>query len=364
MYCLRCGARLQDGSVACPYCGARQHSGGSGYRTDAPRINNIFSALVRERTQGAVAEFTLWCVVCAILVLSLVATIMGHGNVTWILLMLFTIGLGVIMAFRLKPIALLYSIVCFYLIIPSVHFACFAKSSSFFWSSYLFSYSALNIILFICMVLLSLGLVVCGFVHFFSRVSMGNLLTVLVIVDTFLICVLEILMYAVGYLGDGTSSINESLRIYLNDRGYWIGTVTLWCVLIVVMLFYIFFFWGFIDSRKGKIIGGYAGSARTGERGLRGVSGIYTGRMIVLRGRTLTIGSGDQVAVKIDDPYVSRRHCAIRYNPSMRCYEIQDISQNGVFLSTGQRIQPGVYVPVQCGTVICIGSRAQQFVLL
>jgi hypothetical protein len=342
-------------------------------------IDNIFSALAYERTSGAIAEFTLWCVVCLVVVLSLMAAIMGRGTVTWILLMTFAIGLAVLMAFRLKPISLLCSVGCFQLITTIVHYTIYAleardtKDRFMDWYGEEISVSALNIVLFVLIVLLSCAIVTCGFIHFFSSVDLGSILTVMVIVDSSLTVILQILMYAAGFLGDDASSANENLRIYLNDRSYWVGTISYWIMLVVVTLFYIFFFWGCIDSRKGKIIQVRQGGGMQSQivqqnvadnPGIRGVSGVLAGQTIYLMGRTITIGKEPGMTVVIQDPYVSGKHCAIRFNNMNGFYEVYDISRNGVFLNGGNRLPKGVYQSVQRGSIIAIGSKEQQLMLL
>lgn len=376
MFCTHCGKNLQDGTRFCVYCGKPQEEKGRAISYQAPQravgqapvsgINNIFSALVREKTPGVIMEFSLWCVVCFSVVFSLVAAIVGEGNVTWILSMLFAIGLGVIMAFRLKPLALLYSTVCFDFLIPLIHYICFAKSGKF-WGYEDLSYSALNIVLFILIILLSVGIVACAFVHFFSKVNLGNALTIMVITDTGLTILLQILMFAVGYIGDN-DYMNDSLRVYLNAKGYWFGTISLWMIIVAMALFFAFFFWGFIDSSKGKLVGNTPVARGSNSNGLypemKGLNGVYAGRVFNLQHTTITIGSDPQMMLVIRDPYVSGKHCAIRFNSMTGFYEVYDGSRNGVMLSNGTRLQKGVYNSVQRGSVIYIGSAAQQFLLV
>lgn len=321
-------------------------------------IDNIFTALVREKTSGAILEFILWCTVCFAALLSLIALAMGGGNVTWILLMLFSVGLAVLMAFRLKAIAMLYSVSAFCFVTFLVHYLCF--SIGFSGGE---SHSPLNIVLFILTLMLVLAIVACAFVHFFSRYNLGTVLTILVMCASAAILLLQILMYASDYLGD-SSYINEYHRSWLNYRGYWIGTVSFWLILAVVAVFYACFFWGPIDNRKDKIYVAGQGSNNRLAPGMQGISGIYAGRVIYLQGRALTIGSGTGAAVVIPDGYVSSIHCQIRFNPSNGFYEILDQSSNGVWLSNGTQLQRGVYNSVRRGSVICIGSAAQQFRLL
>lgn len=380
MFCTNCGQQVPNGSNVCGYCGKRlnmnpmQGQGGyqisQGYTPMQPRnrIDNVFSALVHEKTPGAIMEFSLWCTVCFVVLLSLIAAIVGGGNITWILLMIFSIGMGVIMAFRLKPIAMLCGAGTINLITLIIFFVAFTDFDI--PSGYDIFYSPINIILFILTLLGAIGLVTCGFIHFFSRFNLGNILTILSISCAGVTFFLQILMFAAPYFGDYASKVNEAFRHYeLNEDGYWIGTICYWLMLAVVTLLYSFFFWGFIDSRKDKIInvsrtgGGYGGNPNY-NAGLRGITGMYTGQLFYLQGRTIAIGSGAGMDIMIQDAYVSGRHCMIRFNPVNGCYEIYDDSTNGVYLNNGNRLQKGIYNSVQRGSVIIIGSNSQQFQLL
>lgn len=380
MYCGSCGRNIPNGSRVCNYCGQPQMGGA--YQAYPRRgIDNIFSALVHERTTGVIMEFVLWCVTCVIAVMAMIASIVGHGHLTWIFLMLFAIGLGVLTAFRLKPIALLYSVGVFDLIVCAIHYGLLRGSGR---SSdigdyydYSYSYSVFNLILFIVIMLLTVAIVTCAFIHFFSRIELGNVMTIMLCVDTGLLLFLHIMMYAMPYTGAWADAMNESLRSGLNYIGYWFGTIVLWMMLIVVLLYYIFFFWGAMDNSKGKILsslnGGYVaqrrispgrGASQQVNPGMQGISGQYTGQVIYLQGRTVTIGSGPKVMIMISAPYVSGEHCAIRFNNLNGYYEIWDNSKNGVTLSSGKMLQKGVYNAVQRGEIISIGSNEQRFRLL
>lgn len=320
-------------------------------------INNIFSALVREKTSGAILEFVLWCTVCFTALMSLIALAMGGGHVVWILLMLFSIGLGVLMAFRLKAIALLYSACIFNLLIFFIHYLCFSLGNS-----EGVSHSPLNIILFVLVLLLSLAVTACAFVQFFSKFQIGKILTILVLVDSAFIMLLQILMYTSEYMG--ASYANSYHRTWLNYKGYWIGTISFWIILAVIDVFYVGFFMGPIDSRKDKIYVSGQSAGQRGMPGIQGISGAYAGRTILLRGGMITIGSGNGVSICIPDAYVSQMHCTIRFNSSTGFYEVLDQSSNGVWLTDGTRLQKSVYNSVRRGSILCIGTAAQQFRLL
>ena len=128
-------------------------------------VRNIFSALAHERTPGVIKEFVLWCLVCFSALMSLIAAAMGGGNVTWILLLLFTLGMGVLMAFRLTPVVLLYSIGTLHLFVFVIHYICFIGDYSY----YGIQRSAVNTVLFVVLLLLTIAVIVCGLIQFFTR---------------------------------------------------------------------------------------------------------------------------------------------------------------------------------------------------
>lgn len=370
MYCNHCGNQIPDGSQVCNFCGQNQGMGygnpyqAGGYPISPPRrrIDNIFTALIYQRTPGVIMEFTLWCIVCFVVMLSLIAAVLGDANITWILLMVFSIGLAVLQAFRLKPITMLYSACTFHLIIFIVHYACFAKTESHIGDA---SYSALNIILFILLLLLAAAIVTCSTIHFFSRINLSKLLSILVLVYSGLVLILQILMYALSHLGSDAPVINEYVRKYLDYEGYWIGTISFWFIYSVIAILYVFFFSGFIDNTKDKIwvISGM-GHSFGGNPGLRGICGMYAGQVMYLQGKTVTIGSGAGVMLLIQDKHVSGQHCAIRFNSASGCYEVYDNSTNGVYIKNGSRLPKGQYSFVQRGSILCIGSMEQQFQLM
>ena len=321
--------------------------------------HNIFSALAHKRTAGVVREFVLWCVVCFTALLSLVAAVVGKGNITWIMLMIFSIGLGVIMVFRLTPVALLYSSGTFCLIVFVIHYICFSRASSYY-GIFNVSYSPLNIILFVLLLFVSIALVDCEFVHFFSRYNLKKPIMILMITDAAMTWILQILMFAAGYLGN-SSFAADGLRSSLNERGYWIGTISFWMILAVTVLLHVFFFYGMLDSEKRKTNGG---SLKVKVPSIRGIKGRYAGQIFSLNSGMVTIGSGSGMSISIQDGYVSRQHCAVRFNYSTNFYEIYDNSSSGVFTSAGIRLQKDTYNAVKQGEVICIGSKEQQFQLL
>lgn len=323
-------------------------------------IQNIFSSLMHERRPGmrtgVIREFVLWCVVCFSALLTLIAAAMGGGSAAWIMLLLFTLGMGVMMAFRLTAIVLLYSVGVFQFLTFILHYVCFLNLPSY----YRGAGSALITVIFVLLLLFSLAIVICGFVHFFSRVNLGMPLVIMVVTDSALIVLFQFIAYL-----SVTVSIGGWWNGYMGSGSYWIGTISYWMILTVVSLLYVFFIRGAIDNRKSKIIRVDGGSGKYGGApGIQGVSGACAGQMVYLHNQTVTIGSGDGVTIRIQDNYVSAQHCAVRFNPSGGCYEVYDNSPYGVYVNSGAPIQKGVWQPVRRGSVIGIGNSAQKFRLL
>lgn len=377
MFCGNCGKQIADYSRSCPYCGhaVGNYMGGAGngmpygslsgqgiQPMQRKKLDNIFSALIQERTTGVIMEFSLWCTICLVIVLSMAAAIIGHGNIVWILTGIFAIGEAVILAFRLKPLMMLYSAVVFQGLIGFIHMVFFGLVAD---------SGSLSVVLLVLITMGSLGLMVCCFIQFFSTFNIGTVCTIIMISISSLLIIHNICIYSMA----GNVLRLWSNRTTLNECAYWPGTISLWMLHIVACMLYAFFFWGCIDSSKPKILnrfggagnyyGGMAPSATTATTpAIRCVKGIHAGQIFYLQGQTFTIGSQSGVNLLVQDPYVSRQHCAIRFNTGTGCYEVYDNSSNGVFLLNGGPLQKGVYHSVSSGSIICLGSVAQQFQLM
>lgn len=407
MYCASCGHQIPDGSSFCNYCRqpvsgqvnnnmnyqqANQYrANGSGNQYAAQNginIDNIFSALVREKSTGVIMEFVLWCVSCVAILFSLIVAIVAYGRLEksiWFFVMFFSIGYAVLAAMRMKPILMFYSIIAFNLITCGIHFIVSENVSRLYaWSDYLYGldfltgyerrpYSPLNITIFTFAVMTTIAAIVCAGLHFFTKRNMGKITTILVIVSIGIYMLLHILVFALPYIGEGAGSFRSAARSGLVDGGYWYGTICLWMMLIVIMLHYIFFFWGAMDSTNDKI----GNVNKTGKKavdnrripapsgfGVRGVFGIHAGETFLLNNGMITIGSASNMTIVIPFVQISKQHCAIRYNNGLGCYEVYDNSTNGVYLSSGAPLQKGTYNRVRRGEIIYIGDNKEQYMLL
>lgn len=96
-----------------------------------------------------------------------------------------------------------------------------------------------------------------------------------------------------------------------------------------------------------------------------GVRGYLQGRMFGLRpGVPLVIGRDPQYCnLVIMKDTISRIHCTIDYQPSMKMYVIQDNSTNGVLIENGKWMNRGDTIMVPGGTHIAIGTQEDELLL-
>lgn len=385
MFCSNCGNQIADNSNVCQYCGTmvkrnttNMQSGygmqtgyGYGGMQRGPVIDNIFSALVHEKTPGAIWEFSIWCTLCVLAVLSLVITILTDGLAVELVTMLFLIGMAVVFAFRLKSIGLLCMSVLFEGIIGIMRYVTYTEPSAVDYYDEL-SFSGILIAIFVITILVAVAAVACSAVHFFSPINLRMPCLILKCSAVGMQMLLNIVMFTAPYTGKDASYVNASFRRELANHGYyWFSTSCFWVILIITVLFYFLYFLGPIDNRKEKIISRGAtpgaGNVRVNQQQLPpyiyGMAGNCAGRSYYLNGGMLTIGANANMSIVIQDGIVSQQHCSIRFNANNGCYEIYDNSTNGTYLQNGTRLQKGVYNSVQRGSVVYIGSRNQQFQL-
>lgn len=372
MFCSNCGNNIPNGGSVCPCCGKpAAGAGGMAYQRRPAQIDNIFTALIHERTPGAIWEFSLWCTVCVCLILSLAAMISVNSwmrqfaafcRIVWLFVMLFEMGTGVLMAFRRKAVMLYVSAQTIQLLMLIFIYALFA----YIYDETRGDMAVGMLLMFILLLIAALGLSVCTSIHFFTKTDLGKICAILdVVVAGFM------LIFAM-VVGVSTSSLGMAA---LGDTGFGLGITSVIIMNAVIAVFYMLFFFGCIDSRKRKIIT-YGNLPEDTKRsnvaftpGLQCIRGQYQGQVMYLHGGGLTFGSqAASAAIVIPDPHISHVHCSVRYNPGMGVYEVMDVSTNGVYVTiqngSAQRISAGSYVPCARGSVISLGSMEQQFRLL
>lgn len=104
----------------------------------------------------------------------------------------------------------------------------------------------------------------------------------------------------------------------------------------------------------------------TGSRpALKGVAGQYTGKSFSLDAGPSVLGRDQRAANLVFDSEansISKRHCMVSWDNARRTFVLQDLgSTNGTFLSTGERIPPGVPRDLAPGDRFFIGDLRNQF---
>ncbi len=398
MVCNYCGSHIPDGSAVCPYC--QKPVGGMGYpgngqfpgsaQNQPIKAGNIFSALVYEKTPGAIWEFSLWCVVCVCVVLSLAATVSvsswingeSYFRFIWLYLMTAETIIGFFMAVRKKPEAMSATVGSIQFLMPVILFTVYGRA----FDKIKGSIPAVMVILFVLVFLAALGLLVCSFIQFHSSAYLGKVAAILDAATTG-----AILLFIIG-IGASSGFISSWV---ISKSGFGPGAVSLVCFTIVMAVYFMLFFFGCIDSRIDKVTSGIKlfTVSNFGQRGTAGgdfgkknfsgssgqalgfvpgvqcIRGQYQGQVMYLNGKELVFGSQAGAAnIIIVNPYISHRHCSIRYNYHSGMYEILDMSSNGVYITApnggADRIPAGQYIPCQRGNVISLGGMEQQFRLL
>lgn len=97
-------------------------------------------------------------------------------------------------------------------------------------------------------------------------------------------------------------------------------------------------------------------SSKTG--GLICIRGSHLGQMIPLPpDKVITFGRDRAVnQIIMEDPQISRRHCQIMYVPALEKYKIVDLSSNGTYLGTGERLQRNKEYYLPSATELYMGN--------
>lgn len=97
---------------------------------------------------------------------------------------------------------------------------------------------------------------------------------------------------------------------------------------------------------------------------LLGIRGEYEGAQIQLKsGEFLYIGRSKECNLILSNVKASRKHCKITYDAKADKYLLKNYSDNGVFLSTGQRLEKGKVWNVPHGTIFRV-TKEDEFRLL
>lgn len=94
---------------------------------------------------------------------------------------------------------------------------------------------------------------------------------------------------------------------------------------------------------------------------LHGVRGQYAGFDFEIEpGEEIILGRDPEFCdVRFKAPYISRRHCGIRYDELTGYYQIIDYSVSGTTLSNGKTVSAGSYMLVHPGTIVYLGGEEE-----
>lgn len=405
MYCGKCGMQVSDQAMHCPNCGAPLGNQGMGNRggngqpggmqpgyggqwgrqnvpsgfgmgnyggNRRPQGRVLFSRMAGGMDRSTSMELFLWITAC-VCALTVLVTIILLGvsdassdwitglQVIWFFMLFFTIGMGVLMIFRLRGITILYGSFLFQFVMLIPFYLKEGDMSE--WANYGDGKKPIIITLFFVFALITvIALITCELVHLCSRFNLTTPIVILSITTTSLIScmVLSALI---------SSKHFEYLVTEYNSAYFWPGMAFYIVINVVVCLYTVCFFKNIIsnDERKfSEFISGQGGgmNVRNSGAGIFFVQGILAGKSFPVQGEIMIGSQMGGVHVVVTDPYVSKQHCSVRFNPMMGCYEVMDLSSNGVFLQNGTRLMKGSYQPCPRGTVIYLGSQNQAFRLM
>ena len=398
MICKHCGKEIADQSVFCPACGgkverirndaAMQPSAVSGAGTVSGRVqgglavNNLFARFLRDRHQkGIMCEFILWISICLSCLLSLINVFMliskisyGDGYVQsillWGFLFLLEIGFGVFVAFRWQGISILYGITIF-LLVMLIPFYIVDRGLM----GWYIGYDGTNFmtVCFALALMTAMGLVVCGAFEFFTKIKIKLAVFICSIVEMSLIACMVVLPYLILIVESNKWGISSCCYCLL------LGSMSYFVVCCTVTLYTVFYCKEIIDSDKGNLfhLNGLEGGkpesvkgeqVKTEEKqalvGIQCLHGNYQGQVFPVQGEIIIGSQPGSAHIVLQDAYVSKQHCRIRFNAASGNYELIDLSTNGVFLENGVRLQSNMYHSCPRGTVLYLGSQNQKYRLM
>ncbi len=98
---------------------------------------------------------------------------------------------------------------------------------------------------------------------------------------------------------------------------------------------------------------------------LKCLSGQYAGAELPIDGGKIVIGTdSNQAHIILNNPYISRAHCSIKYDSNKGDFLVTDTSTNGTFLDNGSRLPKNVANVLPIGTTIVLGKGSDKFQLV
>lgn len=150
------------------------------------------------------------------------------------------------------------------------------------------------------------------------------------------------------------------------------GSVGLWLLLVVNIVMLVLGIYQKNEEAGSRIIDSgsnavsaaspdLASSAETGE--LVGINGQYSGSSIKIEAKGELVIGRDATSCNliVSGAKVSRRHCAVKYDPASHTYRVIDYSSNGTYTSDGKRLLANQYTSLPRGTTIYLGDQSNMF---
>lgn len=379
MFCSKCGSQIPDGMAFCPNCGNRMNKGmGTAVKTPG----NLFSMISFDFNPGIKMELVLWIFCCISAVLCFITIIMmGDADIllykissirtVWIFMLLFNIGAGVFIALRFRGINIMYSNVSFFFIMLIAYYLK---------EKYLFGIiddnAGSNIetsvnIFFALAVIVALAAIVCIMLDIFTNIKLKFVIMILTIVT---ICLVFLMVFIPYLLLGGTGySVSD-----FGELHFILGSVSYIFICAVTAVYTVLYCKGIIDNnekmfamfnttqriQKNTYMQGQNVNVMQTLPMIQCIKGSCQNQAFNIQGEIIIGSQMGSANIVLNDTYVSRQHCVVRFNNATGYYEVMDLSSNGVFLLNGARLQKGVYTSCPRGTVLFIGSTNQQFKLL
>ena len=122
---------------------------------------------------------------------------------------------------------------------------------------------------------------------------------------------------------------------------------------------------GFADDPQGNPNGSTPTMYAKNNGNIMWISGDYTGYSFPVNpGEVVIIGRDPSLAnIIIDQRFttVSKRHCAISFDPNMQLYTVTDYSSNGTFINGGIKLESNKPLQLAPETVVSIGNGENSF---
>ncbi len=372
MFCNKCGSQIPDGTKFCTNCGNRINTG---QNQSVKVLDNLFSRISSDFNSGIKIELILWILCCISAILFFINIIIGSGSgwsykinsmrVIWVFMIMADIGMGVLMALRFRGINIIYANTAFYFIMLIPYYIkeryLFELLDNWFGSN-----TAISVNIFFALSIINaLALVICISLDIFTRIRIKLVVIILSIV---MFCLTLCMIFFPYILLLGTGAVMpEYFGVFI------MGSVTYLAICCVTSVYTVLYFKGIIDNnekmfaRFNAVAGQYTvlppvqGQAMPG---IQCIKGSCQGSVFNIKGEVIIGSQPGRANIVLNDSYVSRQHCLVRFNQATGYYEIRDISSNGVFLVNGIRLRKNIYTSCQRETVLCIGSMNQQLKLM